>query len=33
MNRTYTVVVERDLDSGWLIASVPELPGCFNTSA
>ena len=24
----YTVVIERDLDSGWLIGSVVELPGC-----
>lgn len=24
----YTVVIERDLDSGWLIGEVVELPGC-----
>jgi len=27
MKRTYNVVIERDED-GWLVASVPELPGC-----
>ncbi len=25
--RTYNVVIERDKD-GWLVASVPALPGC-----
>ena len=24
----YTVVIERDLDTGWLIGEVVELPGC-----
>jgi predicted RNase H-like HicB family nuclease len=28
--KTYTVVVERDLESGWLIAEVPALPGCIT---
>lgn len=32
MERTYTAVIERDIESGWLIASVVELPGC-NTQA
>jgi predicted RNase H-like HicB family nuclease len=28
--RTFTVVVETDPDSGWLVGEVPELPGCFT---
>ncbi len=27
---TYTVVVERDLESGWYVGSVPALPGCYS---
>ena len=27
MKRSFTVVIERDSD-GYLVASVPELPGC-----
>lgn len=27
MKRSFTVVIERDAD-GYLVASVPELPGC-----
>ena len=27
MKRSYHVVIEKDED-GWLVASVPELPGC-----
>lgn len=27
MNRTFNVVIERD-EEGWLVGSVPELPGC-----
>ena len=27
MSREYTVVIERD-EEGYLVASVPELPGC-----
>jgi predicted RNase H-like HicB family nuclease len=30
MSRTFTVVVERDPESGWLVAEVVELPGCFT---
>jgi predicted RNase H-like HicB family nuclease len=26
----YTLVVERDPDSGWLVAEVVELPGCYT---
>jgi predicted RNase H-like HicB family nuclease len=29
MNREINVVVERD-EEGWLVASVPELPGCYT---
>ena len=28
MSYTFTVVIERDPESGWLIGSVVELPGC-----
>jgi predicted RNase H-like HicB family nuclease len=28
MTRTYTLVVERDSESGWLVGNVVELPGC-----
>ena len=30
MPKTYTMVVERDPDSGWLVAEVVELPGCYT---
>ncbi len=30
MARTYTVLVERDPESGWLVAEVIELPGCYT---
>ena len=30
MERTYTAIIERDIASGWFIASVAELPGCFT---
>lgn len=28
--RQFTVVVERDPESGWLVGEVEELPGCFT---
>ncbi len=28
MQQTFTVVIERDIESGWLIGDVVELPGC-----
>lgn len=30
MATTYTVVVEKDPESGWLVAEVVELPGCYT---
>lgn len=30
MYREFTVVVEKDPESGWLVGSVPELPGCYT---
>ena len=30
MKRTFTVVVERDPDSRWLVGEVVELPGCYT---
>ena len=30
MKQTFTIVVERDPESQWLIAEVVELPGCYT---
>lgn len=30
MQRTFTAVVERDPESGWLVGEVVELPGCYT---
>ena len=30
MKRTFTVVVERDPESHWLVGEVVELPGCYT---
>ncbi|MFN8633771.1 MAG: type II toxin-antitoxin system HicB family antitoxin [Chloroflexota bacterium] len=30
MNRTYTIVIERDPESNWLVGEVVELPGCYS---
>jgi len=30
MKKSYTVVVERDTESGWLVGEVVELPGCYT---
>ena len=30
MTRSFTVVVERDPESGWLVGEVVELPGCYT---
>jgi len=30
MKNSYTVVVERDPESGWLVGEVVELPGCYT---
>jgi len=30
MASTYTIVVERDPESGWLVGEVVELPGCYS---
>jgi predicted RNase H-like HicB family nuclease len=30
MTRQFTVVVERDPESGWLVGEVAELPGCYT---
>lgn len=30
MQRQFTVIVERDPESGWLVGSVAELPGCYT---
>ena len=32
MEREFTVIVERDLDSGWLMGSIMDLPGCFTAA-
>jgi predicted RNase H-like HicB family nuclease len=30
MKKSFTVVVERDPESGWLVGEVVELPGCYT---
>lgn len=30
MTRTFTVVLERDPESNWLVGEVVELPGCYT---
>ncbi len=30
MKKAFTVVVERDPESGWLVGEVMELPGCYT---
>jgi len=33
MKNTYTMIVERDPESGWLVGEVVELPGCYTQAA
>ena len=33
MKKTFTVVIEKDPESGWLVGEVVELPGCYSQSA
>lgn len=30
MKKSFTVVIERDPESGWLVGEVVELPGCYT---
>lgn len=30
MKRSFTVIVERDAESQWLVGEVVELPGCYS---
>ncbi len=30
MPRTFTIIVERDPESNWLVGEVVELPGCYS---
>jgi predicted RNase H-like HicB family nuclease len=30
VTKTYTVVLERDPETGWLVGEVVELPGCYT---
>ena len=30
MKKTFTVIVERDPESGWLVGEVVELSGCYT---
>ena len=30
MKRIFTIIVERDPESGWLVGEVVELPGCYT---
>ena len=31
--REFTVIIERDPESGWLVGSVAELPSCYSQAA
>ena len=33
MPHEFTVIIERDPESGWLVGSVAELPGCYTQAA
>jgi predicted RNase H-like HicB family nuclease len=33
MKYQFTVVIEQDPESGWLVGSVAELPGCYTQAA
>lgn len=33
MKQTFTVVVERDHESDWLVGEVVELPGCYTQAS
>lgn len=33
MTQSFTVIVERDPESGWLVGEVVELPGCYTQAA
>lgn len=30
VKKTFTVIIERDQESGWLVGEVVELPGCYS---
>jgi predicted RNase H-like HicB family nuclease len=30
MKRSFTIVIERDPESNWLVGEVVELPGCYT---
>lgn len=30
MKKAFTVIIERDSESGWLVGEVVELPGCYS---
>jgi predicted RNase H-like HicB family nuclease len=30
MTRAFTIVVEKDAETGWLVGEVVELPGCYS---
>jgi predicted RNase H-like HicB family nuclease len=30
VKKTFTVVIEKDQESGWLVGEVVELPGCYS---
>ena len=32
MLREFTIIIERDPESDWLVGSVAELPGCYTQS-
>ena len=30
MTKSFTIIIERDAESGWLTGEVVELPGCYT---
>jgi predicted RNase H-like HicB family nuclease len=33
MTHEFTIIIERDPESDWLVGSVAELPGCYSQAA
>lgn len=33
MPKEFTIIIERDPESGWLVGEVVELPGCYTQAA
>jgi predicted RNase H-like HicB family nuclease len=33
VQQAYTIIIERDLETGWLVGDVVELPGCHSEAS